>query len=226
MKKIFYVIGGLMSLLGLFLFSSCDDYSTFNETEEFAPYFYTVKSATTIQIMGPKGLVVAEKAKNDWEVIVQGERVFFGSESLQLEGEGRIPLTAEMMEKNSCELDILTNTENRLTDEYNIDGQSNVLTVVLKGFLEPYTYLGKEISLNCADPLMLTTKVNVKRQLKDPFYEEGTIHYSLETLNGIVLAENDVNYTVSTEEGYEKYIEDEIEDENKEDENKENNQQN
>jgi hypothetical protein len=213
MKKIFYVIGGLMSLLGLF---SCDDYSTFYETEEFAPYFYTVKSATTIQIMGPKGLVVAEKAKNDWEVIVQGERVFFGSESLQLEGEGRIPLTAEMMEKNSCELDILTNTENRLTDEYNIDGQSNVLTVVLKGFLEPYTYLGKEISLNCADPLMLTTKVNVKRQLKDPFYEEGTIHYSLETLNSTVLAENDVNYTVSTEEGYEKYIEDEIKDENKE----------
>ena len=213
MKKFFYVIGGLMSLLGLF---SCDDYSTFYETEEFAPYFYTVKSATTIQIMGPKGLVVAEKAKNDWEVIVQGERVFFGSESLQLEGEGRIPLTAEMMEKNSCELDILTNTENRLTDEYNIDGQSNVLTVVLKGFLEPYTYLGKEISLNCADPLMLTTKVNVKRQLKDPFYEEGTIHYSLETLNSTVLAENDVNYTVSTEEGYEKYIEDEIKDENKE----------
>jgi len=203
-------------LLGLFLFSSCDDYSTFNETEEFAPYFYTVKSATTIQIMGPKGLVVAEKEKNDWEVIVQGERVFFGSESLQLEGEGRIPLTAEMMEKNSCELDILTNTAERLTDEYNIDGQSNVLTVVLKGFLEPYTYLGKEISLNCADPLMLTTKVNIKQQMQDPFFEEGTIHYSLETLNGIVLAENDVNYTVSTEEGYEKYIEDEIKDENKE----------
>jgi hypothetical protein len=62
--------------------------------------------------------------------------------------------------------------------------------------------------------------------MQDPFFEEGTIHYSLETLNGIVLAENDVNYTVSTEEGYEKYIEDEIKDENKKEENKENNQQN
>ena len=72
-----------MSLLGALL-SSCDDKSICMETEEFALVGFVVKDPSTIQIIGPRNLVIEETTK-DWNLYVQDFQFYTGTEPLVIE---------------------------------------------------------------------------------------------------------------------------------------------
>ena len=96
MKRILFLLLGLMSLVGL---SSCEDKFVYDEEKEFIPLGYLPKrpplddedpesitrEVTTLQILGPKGLVVDQIEKDDWKIITPASLSFRGTEPLQLE---------------------------------------------------------------------------------------------------------------------------------------------
>ena len=188
MKQLLIAIVGLMSLLGLV--SSCEqDTSTYKKTEEFYPYCYIIKDATTIQVMGVDQLCVAEKEKTDWEII---------GHTLKLNFQTNADNIAEDLEDEDDEE----------------DGESvNVLTIVVKGFLEPYTYMGKELQLDCFTPLKVEIDISIEEKDETVFWEKGNVIYTLKTFDGIVLTTKKVPYTVATIEGYRKHLNIEVKEE-------------
>lgn len=183
MKKILSMIVGLMSLLGLV--SSCDDASKFMETEEFLPYCYIVKDATTIQIMGSGGLVIAEIEKTDWELFVQREGYYFGNEPLTIENDGKFMVDGDG--KNSLKLYLKTNYENR------------PLTVAISGFLQPYTYMGEQVNLESLSSFNLIANVVVEETQDNPFYQKGQIKYSLMAEDTICVAQKSMPFSIRAE---------------------------
>ncbi len=217
MKQLLIAIVGLMSLLGLV--SSCEqDTSTYKKTEEFYPYCYLIKDATTIQVMGVDQLCVAEKEKTDWEIIGQVEMSFTGSQSLQILGENVYRITDEDMDNNTLKLNFQTNADDIAEDledeDDEEDGESvNVLTIVVKGFLEPYTYMGKELQLGCFTPLKVEIDISIEEKDETVFWEKGNVIYTLKTFDGIVLTTKKVPYTIATIEGYRKHLNIEVKEE-------------
>jgi hypothetical protein len=190
MKKILFIAVGLMSLLGI---SSCDATSKYLETEEFYPYCFKVKDATTIQILGVDNLNVAELEKTDWEIIAQTEAFLSGSQPL-------------LVTESNCQIYYADKNSERSTLGTNADplyeNEGNTLTVVVRGLTTLYTYLGKEVKLQCISPIVLKTEISVKESYDSPFIQKGTITYSLMAHDTICLAQKDMPYTIGTPEGY------------------------
>lgn len=183
MKKILIIAAvGFMSLLGM---SSCDDKSEFMETEEFVPYCFMVKDATTIQVVGYKSLVIEETEKTDWQLYVPFSLPFFGHEPLEIE-QTEISLL-DYIEKNSVQLDIKTNFG---------EGLEQDISFAVGGLLYPYTYMGQEQKLECITPLKVTLEVKVDSLSEDPFYEKGTIVFSLIAKDDICLVQKEVPFDV------------------------------
>ena len=193
MKKIKIMTVGLMSLLSLALVS-CDDTSTFNETEEFEPYCYIVKDAETIQVLGPKNLVIGETSKTDWNLYVQESVVLLGDTPLKITDEdGDIDLVE--INGNSGQIDIETNMED--LELNNGDTQEQVLSIAVSGLKHQYTYMGNTIDLICLYPFKVRIEIITKELQETPFNQTGEIKYSLMTgPNNIVLAEKTTPFEV------------------------------
>ena len=193
MKKILFIAVGLMSLLGM---SSCDDKSTFIETEEFAPYCYVIKDETTIQVVGYKSLIIEEMQKTDWQLYVQFSLSFTGDEPLRVE-ENEINL-AEYNDKKSVQLDVETNL---LFGDY-----TQNLSFAVGGLLQPYTYMGEEVQLMCVSSLKVKIDIEVESITEDPaepFYEKGMVVISLvANKDNICLAQKSVPFEVASMEYY------------------------
>lgn len=189
MKKILFIAVGLMSLLGL---SSCDDKSTFIETEEFAPYCFVVKDESTIQVVGYKSLIIEEMQKTDWQLYVQFSLPFTGDEPLKLK-ENEIDLL-EYNDKKSIQLDVETNL---MFGDY-----TENLSFAVSGLLQPYTYMGEEVQLMCMSQLKVKIDVEVESITEDPaepFHEKGMVVISLvANKDEICLAQKSVPFEVSS----------------------------
>lgn len=190
MKKILFIAVGLMSLLGML---SCDDSSTFIETEEFYPYGFFVKDATTIQIVGYKFLVIEETEKTDWNLYVQYHLPFIGSEPLQIR-ENEINLM-EFCDKNSVQVDIETNMEN---EDFSQD-----LSFAVSGLQHSYTYMGEQRQLMCLSLLKVKVNIIVDETSNEPmFHEKGHIEYTLTANDSICLVQKSVPFETGPLEYY------------------------
>ena len=187
MKKILVIAVGLMSLLGVL--SSCDDKSEFIETEEFVPYCYLVKDATTIQIVGYKSLVIEEKEKTDWQLFVPFSLDFLGNKPLELE-ETEFELF-DYMEKNSAQIDVSTNMTDKPFEQD--------ISFAVGGLLQSYTYMGEEQKLECFSPLMVKLEVVVDslNAIESSFYQDGKVIFSLMAKDTICLVQKSVPFTVT-----------------------------
>ena len=153
-KLVFYLVCGLMSLVGL---CACEDNFSFNESDEIAPIGYLVKDASNIQIIGIMGLVIEEQPKT-WEMLVQSDATFFGDSLLEFE-ESELEVGGALVMFKSNYGDI---------------------PVALKGLTVPFTYQGESINLECID--MLSIKVKVVEQsddASDSLLFNGTMEYEL-----------------------------------------------
>lgn len=191
MKKILFATLGLMSLLGL---SSCDDTSTFNETEEFEPYGYIVKDAETIQVLGKKNLVIGETSKTDWGLYVQERITFFGDAPLKITDEdGDVELFD--IDGNSGQIDIETNMVDIKLN--NGETQEQVLSIAVSGLKYQYMYMGKTVDLICLYPFKVRVQIISNNVQDSPFNQMGEVRYSLmTTANNIVLAEKTTPFEV------------------------------
>jgi hypothetical protein len=196
MKKVLIIAGGLMSLLGMLLFSSCDDKSTFIEEEEFAPYGYVVSGVETVKIVGYKGLIIDDVGKSDWQLYVPFREDFIGNEALALT-RNEFSIT---LEKNTEQIDIETNMEP-------IAGEDQEIPFALGGLTQPYTYMGEQVQLLCLSPLKVTVEIVQLEVSNDPYYyEEGHLDFSLVANDSICLLQKIVPYRVAPVEFYRDYV--------------------
>lgn len=189
MKKILLFAALLIGLLGL---SSCNDKSTFMETEEFMPYCYAVKDANTIQVLGYKSLVIEEVEKSNWQLYVQYSLPFIGNEPLKIEN-SEINLM-EYNDKNSVQLDLYTNMSNDTLDQE--------VSFAVGGLLHQYTYMGEEQQLTCISSLKVKVDIVVGQLTDNPFFEKGEVVYSLLASDSICLARKNVPFIVASTEYY------------------------
>ena len=192
MKKIYlFAVVGLMSLLGALSLSSCDDKSSFMEEEEFAPYGYFVKDAENIKIVGYKSLVIEDVGKSDWQLYVPFEMPFLGNEALAL-----IRYEFDIISTKSTEqIDIETNM-------LPIGNEEQDIPFAVGGLLQPYTYLGDKIDLQCLSPLKVIVTVVQEEITENPFLEKGYLDFSLVASDTICLEQKSVPYMVAPVEYY------------------------
>ncbi|MBQ8481614.1 MAG: hypothetical protein IJ532_03685 [Alphaproteobacteria bacterium] len=189
MKKFLFVTLGLIGLLGL---SSCDDKSTYQENEEFLPIGFLVKDATTIQIIGPRNLVIDELEKTDWALYVQNYRAFAGQEPLELK---------------ETEVDLYLFNKREIEVETNYDD----LSVAVGALKYPYTYLGEQQMLECFSPLKIKMEIVSEEMQSSPFFQKGNVKFilvsrSIDTEEEIILVEKKLGFEVASEEYIEKKL--------------------
>lgn len=187
MKKILFLIVGLISLLGLL---SCDK-SVFAESDEFAPACFVVNGESTIKVLGPNGLVIEETEKTDWQLYVQYDMSFIGTTPLEVLNDS---IVIDDIEHNSLQLDIETNNE-------------DCLFIALSGLMHRYTYLGNEVMLSCFSPLCVKVKLITEEMEETPlFHQKGRIEYSLVANHNITLVKKEQRFTMASIEYYRQEI--------------------
>lgn len=184
MKKIlFFAVVGLMSLLGIGMLSSCDDKSTFVETDEFAPEYYVIKDSTHISVIssGTSGLVIEEAEKTDWDIYVPFKGEFCLNKPLEL-----------------AESDSLVFIYSKTTKEIEISTNGGQFSVAVGGLTYGYTYMGEQLRLFCASALAIRVEIqeDVSKREENPFHEEGKIVLTLES-DDFVLSRKEMPFEVN-----------------------------
>ncbi len=189
MQKILFLLLGLMSLVGL---SSCEDKFVYNE--EFDPLGYLPKmpplddddpksitqEVTTLQILGPKGLVVDQIEKDDWKIITPASLSFRGTEPLQLEKrvfefEEDIPRT--IMEVNT-----------------NYAGET--IPIAFGNTKVVYQYMGQDVELiPLGDVRLIFNIVEIDRKQGEYFAQFGEIEISL-LIDYLVVKKHTISFIV------------------------------
>lgn len=171
MKKILFLLLGLMSLVGL---SSCEDEFTYDSEKNFLPIGYMPKSptqqelegdeelkeVTTFQILGMRGLVFDEVEKSDWRIISPAEIDLDGTEPLKIE-------------EKAIEIDDF----DTLLD---IDTNYGGIPITFGNAKLTYQYMNQEMELIPLDDVWLTVNLIEKNCQKDPFFfQSGEIEFDL-----------------------------------------------
>jgi len=182
MKKILLMTVWLMSLLGVLSLSSCDDKSTFVETDEFAPEYYVIKDDTHISVIGSgtSGLVIEEAEKTDWDIYVPFKCDFGLDKPLEI-----------------TEADSLVFIYSKTTKEIEISTNAGPFSVAVGGLTYGYTYMGEQLRLFCASALAIRAEIqeDVSKREENPFHEEGKIVLTLES-EDFVLSHKEMPFEV------------------------------
>ena len=167
MKRILFFAIGIMSLV---VMSSCEDHFAYDEEKQFMPLAYEAKGdedgnadwvATSLSVLGIKGLVFDEIDKTDWKIITQSSFIVGASEELAING------SIFPIENDAGDL---------LTIPTNYDG----ILVTLGNTKVTYTYMGKEITLQPVDGLKLSVRLEENYRAEDPlFVQTGYVVFRL-----------------------------------------------
>lgn len=168
MKKIYFAVMGLMSLLAL---SSCEDKFAYYEENEFSPIGYQMKipegddadlwtESSTVQVMGIKGLIIDEFDKSDWKIIAQSDVLIKGDKPLEIE--------------KSIVIE-------RIKDVIEVPTNYDPIPLAFTNTQVTYQYLGKEVVLPPVDEYKLFVRVEEDQRIEKDgfFFQAGNIVYSL-----------------------------------------------
>lgn len=164
MKKILFLVYGLMSLVVLLL--SCEDEFYYDDTKNFLPSYYKVKgfeSSDTLEIVGIHDLVFDEIEKTDWKIISQSHTDFTGSDSL-----------------------VLTKSLYEIEDEaplLEIETNFGTIPVTLTNLEVTYEYMGQLLKLSLHPNSKMLLFVSVEKvytfNQNGKFIQSGYIDYTL-----------------------------------------------
>ena len=193
MKKKKILLLGLISLVGLELFSSCEDKFIYDKEKDFVPIGYLPKEPkvtetdikddlgeiSTFQIRGLMGLVFDEVEKNDWKIITPSEFSVKGKEPLSI---GDNVFELGMKFPTSSALEIVTNY--------------GEIPVAYANTTLIYQYRGQDIELPPLGEVRLTVIIKENERKETPyFFQYGELEFIL-SIDYMPIKRHSINFFI------------------------------
>lgn len=186
MKKILFLLLGLMSLVGL---SSCEDEFTYDNSKNFLPVGYLPKTpakeeigenlnfeVTTFQVLGMRGLVFDEFEKSDWRIISPASISIRGTKPLTLQ-ERVYTITSD-----DPLLEVETNYES--------------IPVTIGNAKVTYSYMGQELELQPLEDMKLTVSLKEDIRKEEPYFiQYGSVEFTL-SIAYLQIKKHSINYLI------------------------------